>query len=141
MIYILSGIPASGKTTYGKILSQKHNAVLISYDDIPDANTTVDKMSVVYNRWISQIRELALTGKGVVCDNTNLTVKQRKKLFERLKDIPCRKELCVMTTPLNECFERNKSRDNRLPEFVLIQSYERFEYPTDSEGWDKITYI
>lgn len=135
---LLSGIPASGKTTLAHELAQKHNATVHSYDDMPEANTKVSMDGSVKQAWIQNIREDLQSGKSVICDGLNLTVTERKELLAQFSDIPCQKFLHMKIVPLEICLQRNRERKARLPDFVVEQAAERMEPPTKEEGWDKI---
>lgn len=143
MIRVLCGIPASGKTTLGRELKEKYNAKLHSYDDVEDANDiAVCSMEEVYSRWMAGIKADINNGYDVICDSTNLTVKQRAKLLNHLKGFDTRKRLYIVNTPVEECLSRNSQRKTgRLPDFVITQSQEMYEHPSYAEGWNEIIFI
>lgn len=138
ILYLLSGIPGSGKTTLAHELAEQHNATVHSYDDFPGANTKASVDGSVKRAWMEAIREDLQAGKSVVCDGLNLTVKERKELLAMVADIPCKKVLVVKVVPLDVCLQRNRQRKERLPDFVVEQSARKMEPPTDDEGWDVI---
>lgn len=135
---LISGIPGSGKTTLAHELAQKHNAIVHSYDEMPNANTKASMDGSVKQAWIQNIREDLQSGKSVICDGLNLTVAERKELLAQFADIPCQKFLHMKVVPLETCLQRNRERQARLPDFVVEQSAERIEPPAKDEGWDKI---
>lgn len=134
--FVLVGIPGSGKTTLAHELAEKHNATVHSYDDIPNANITID--GSIKQAWIASIRDDLQSGQSVVCDGLNLTVAERKDLLSVIADIPCEKILVFKIVPLEICLKRNRERQTRLPDFVIEQSARKIEPPTPDEGWDKI---
>lgn len=137
-IYLISGIPGSGKTTLAHQLVEQYNATVHSYDEMPGANTKGSMDGSVKQAWLQRIREDLQTGKSVICDGLNLTVAERKELLETFADIPCKKVLYVKIVPLETCLQRNRERKARLPDFVIEQSAQRMEAPTNDEGWDEI---
>ena len=137
-IYLISGIPGSGKTTLAHQLAEQHNATVHSYDELPNANTKASMDGSVKQVWLQAIREDLQTGKSVICDGLNLTVAERKEFLSTFADIPCKKVLFVKIVPLETCLQRNREREARLPDFVVEQSAERMEAPTKDEGWDAI---
>ena len=137
-LYLLSGIPASGKTTLAHQLAEQHNATVHSYDELPGANTKASMDGSVKQAWLVSIREDLHGGNSVICDGLNLTVAERKELLSYVADIPCKKILYVKIVPLETCLQRNRERQARLPDFVVEQSAERMEPPTKDEGWDTI---
>lgn len=137
-LYTLSGIPGSGKTTLAHELGEAHNAIVHSYDDMPNANTRASLDGSVKQAWLKAIREDLEAGKSVVCDGLNITAEQRKEVLSAVSDINCKKVLVVTNVPLETCLQRNRERKARLPDFVVTQSAERMESPTEDEGWDQI---
>lgn len=138
ILYILSGIPGSGKTTLAHQLAEQHNATVHSYDELPGANTKASMDGSVKQAWLASIREDLQAGKSVICDGPNLTVAERKELLDSFTDIPCKKVLVVKIVPLETCLQRNRERQARLPDFVVEQSAIKMEPPTNDEGWDAI---
>lgn len=143
MIYVLCGIPASGKTTLAKYLSEKFNAKIHSWDDIDGANSNPDSINTTRAKWIENIKKDLDIGNNVICDGMNILSEKRVCLINEFKNYNCPKILYVMTTPLEECIKRNAQRigQARLPNFVLEQSQEIYEPPSYSEGWDEIYMV
>jgi tRNA uridine 5-carbamoylmethylation protein Kti12 len=138
-LYLLSGIPGSGKTTLAHELAGRNGAVVRSFDDMDGANTMENSDGSVKREWLRLIRADLIAGKNVVCDSLNLASKDRLEVLSAVSGIPCRKVLAFKVVPLNTCLERNAKREARLPDFVIEQAAQRIEPPTDAEGWDEIT--
>ena len=130
-LYLFCGAPASGKTTISKQMAEKYNAERISFDE---------RHYMRHNEMISPILEALMDEKNVVADSVFAYVKQRKMILDAVKNIPCKKILIYMTTPLDECLRRNANRKNHLPDFVVESFYNSIEPPTLDEGWDEIWY-
>lgn len=128
-LYLFCGSPGSGKTTLSKQMAEQYNAERISFDE---------RHYIRHTDMIPPIIEALIDGKNVVADSVFSHVKQRTAILDAMKDIPCRKVLVYMTTPLDECLRRNANRKNRLPDFVVESFYNSFEPPTLAEGWDEI---
>ena len=78
--FVISGIPGSGKTTLAYKLAEQNNAALHSYDALPGANTKSSMDGSVKRIWLQAIHDDLQSGKSVVCDKLNLTVKDRKEI-------------------------------------------------------------
>lgn len=141
ILSVLSGIPASGKSTLSKQLADKYNAKRYCFDDIPESRNSKKSRQAHHKFWDDISKDL--TFQNVVCDDLNVTIETRQLLLEHLSDVECRKIIYVMTTPLEECLKRNNGRQGieRLPEIVIRSLHSIFELPTLSEGWDEIIYI
>lgn len=137
-LYLLSGIPGSGKTTLAHRLAEEYGAVVHSYDDLPGAGTKESMDGSVKRAWMEGIRADLNAGRSVIGDGLNLTVRERMELISFIEGIPCGKVLCAKIVPLETCLQRNRERAARLPDFVVTQSAERFEAPSGEEHWDKI---
>lgn len=133
---MMMGSPASGKTTKAKEIAEQHNAIVHSYDDIVDLND----IKGTNKRWIEAMQNDLLDGKSVVCDSTNLTVPSRKWILKQL-NIPCKKTLVIMVTPMEECLKRNAARKAKVDEKIIRKALNYIEYPTPSEGWDKVCFL
>lgn len=138
-LYILCGIPASGKSTLSCELSTHYNAKLHCYDSLPNAHNPRQKDAVHAQMWTDIVKDLR-NGYNVVCDDLHTKREWRENILNVLADVECQKILVVMTTPLDECLKRNVNRTARLPDFVLYDLHEKYESPTLDEGWDEILY-
>lgn len=141
-LYVLCGIPGSGKTTEATRIALEKQARLYSYDTVirnSHLKYFSDICMFVYQNIHNDLRD----GHNIVYDAPNTKVSYRKDLLESICKIPCKKILIVMNTSLNECIDRNAHRDKntRLPEGIVYNFYSSFEPPTLCEGWDEIIYI
>lgn len=134
-LYLICGIPGSGKTTLAHELAEQHQAKIHSYDDIPNARRNLDKDGKIKAQWIEAMNADLLAGYSVVCDSTNLTSESRKWIIERL--IPCKKVIIVKDVPLEVCLQRNKGREYEVPEYQIKMAAQFIEPINRDEGWDK----
>lgn len=141
-IYILCGLPASGKTTFSQQLAIEHSAKLYHYDEFKKGSKPQDSKQT-HQRLYKQIAQDLLDGHNVVLDDLHTRLEWREPLLSALQDIPCKKILIVMTTPLEECVRRNAQRQGRarLPDFVIYHLNSRYQPPSLEEGWDDIQYV
>lgn len=139
-LYILSGLPASGKSTYAVELAKKVNATVHHFDDIPGANRK-ETNGQAYEEFWRRIREDLNNGKTVIADGIHTSKALRQKILDAVSDIDCRKVLIVMNTPLDECLRRNANRKPRLSDFCILAVRANYEPPTFDEGWDEIREV
>lgn len=128
-LYVLFGIPASGKTTVAGQMASEHGFSVHSYDEVRDMKTWIDGM----------LSDLS-AGLDVVCDCKCVRADVRKWLLQKVADIPCRKVLVAVVTPVDECIRRNEQREGtaRLPDHHIEIAAKYMQPPTESEGWDEI---
>lgn len=130
-IYVMCGTPGSGKTTLSKQLAEEKKLVRFSYDEMHCFDLRGLMKPVV---------GALLGGKNAIVDNVNNRIKGREMLLNYVKDIPCKKILVFMNTPLDECKKRNANRQNRLPDYFIEGIHNALQIPTLDEGWDEILY-
>ena len=141
-LYVLCGIPGSGKTTTSKRIASECNAKVYHYDEFKKDFIGSD-IKRTHKRLYECIVSDILLGNDVVLDDLHTKLICRKDLLSAIQDAPCKKVLIVMTTPFDECIIRNSQRQGkaRLPEFVIINLNASYQPPTIDEGWDEIQYI
>lgn len=154
VIYILVGLPGSGKSTWVSKKILEENLVIVSTDDIIE-NIAKEKNLTYSDVWESSIKHATklsekiflnalYDGKSIVWDQTNMTAKKRKTILSKIqRDY---KKVCVVfEAPLDVIKERlvkrEKETGKRIPEFVLINMLKSYEEPNLSEGFDKIIKV
>lgn len=126
-ILILSGLPASGKTTHAKqwVAEDPTSRVRINYDDL--------RLSLFGPQWvfnyldekkvkstaIQMAREVLESGYHIVVDNTNLTEKARLPWVELGKEYGTKIEMFDVDTPVSVCVKRDRKREARVGRAVI----------------------
>ena len=146
---MLVGIPCSGKSTFVNRLKKIpfwENAVVLSTDNY------IEKVAQEHNTTYSEIfedcideatRQLELSlieakdkGKNIIYDQTNLSIKTRKKKLSKLPSLYAR-GVIYFDISLEDALERNKHREGKfIPESILKRMYHQLEVPTLEEGFD-----
>ena len=151
---MLVGIPCSGKSTYVeklKTIPYWSNSVILSTDNYiekvaQEHNTTYNE---IFEDCISEAtRQLELAfimakdrGENLIWDQTNLTVKSRKKKLSKLPSFYAR-GVIYFEISLEEALERNKNREGKIiPESILKRMYHQLEIPTKNEDFDYVEKI
>ena len=146
---MLVGIPCSGKSTYVeklKTIPYWSNSVILSTDNYIEKQA--QRMGLTYNQIFDDViddatRELELQlnmakdrGKNIIWDQTNLSVKTRKKKLSKLPSFYAR-GVIYFEISLEEALERNKNREGKfIPESILKRMYHQLEVPTLEEDFD-----
>lgn len=142
MIMVFCGLPGSGKSTFSQRLAAEYNTKLYHYDEFKKGSKPIESKQT-HQRLYKLIAKDLLQGYDVVLDDLHTRLEWRESLLSALQDIPCKKILIVMTTPLEECIRRNAQRQGqaRLPDFVIYHLNQGYQLPSLDEGWDDIQYI
>ena len=145
--FVLCGAPGSGKTTYANSLSKKHNAVILSGDDI---RTELYGNSEVQPNWIeiwSQIENKIEENVGMplIVDGTHCRKDYREEILVLLRSYGYEHiDAVVFHVPLETCLLRNAGRKRIVPEHTvrhMHQSLERSLRGIHQEQFDSITII
>lgn len=123
----MMGVPGSGKTTLACKMAEAIGAVVHSYDEVKDLQI-----------WMQGITKDVLSGKTVIADDTNLNREMRERFLCGIRDVPGKRVLVWLDTPLEECLKRNAGRENKVPKEEIWLSNRLMEPPSPKEGWDKI---
>lgn len=148
VLYILCGLPFSGKTTLAKKLIRRLGANLVSLDQLveqaglPHVDTSIpEKVWKQFKRKSHfLIKNYLKNGQSVINDSVNLTKKDRQHL--RLMATKYNSEVRVIyfETPLSLAKRRwklNKRYQKRfdIPEYIFEDAAIKLETPTDEENF------
>lgn len=141
-LFVLCGLPASGKSTYAKELAEKYNANIHASDSIrEELSGDINNQNIndlVFKTLHRRIKEDLANGKSCIMDATNINYKRRMAFLQELNKIPCEKICILMATPYEECLKNNANRDRKVPEEVIERMYRHFDVPYWYEGWDDV---
>ena len=143
ILYMLVGIPASGKSTWANenegYDSNEKFTYWFSSDKIRSIYNLKDNnkvFNILHNRIFEALRE----GYNAIYDATNVSRKYRIFFLNELnqKKIDCEKICVLFLTPVHICKERNAARFECVPDYVYDRMLRNFQLPMKEEGWDEI---
>ncbi|WP_455937210.1 AAA family ATPase [Gemella morbillorum] len=141
-LFMMIGIPASGKTSLAEQIAKSEDAEIVSSDNIRkelygDENIQGDSnevFKIVENRIIDGLKN----NKNMIFDATNINYKRRMAFLQKIKKIKIGKIAIMVATPYEQCLIRNSQRKRQVPEEVMKRMYFNFYVPQYFEGWDDI---
>ena len=153
-LVMLCGIPCSGKSTYVeklKKLDYWKDAVVLSTDNYIEKEA--QSLGLTYNQIFDDVisdatRELEMEfnwakskGRNIIWDQTNLSVKTRRKKLYKLPSFYAR-GVIYFEVSLEEALERNENREGKyIPKSVLKRMWHQFEIPTLEEDFDYVEKV
>ena len=150
ILYMLMGIPGSGKSAFREKQFSGDYAEHISTDDVIQKIATLfdltyddcfqDCFKFAEAQILSQITKAINKNRLIVWDQTNLTRKSREKKLALFKDSSYKRIIYVFPTPDPEELKRRlyKRPGKTIPPKILQSMIKSFEYPVLEEGFDEI---
>lgn len=145
-LYLMCGLPGSGKSTFLKNkVKNKETSAIISRDEIrfalvkPEEEYFSHEKEVYTELW-KRINEALITKKDVFVDQTSLTPKARQWLLSHVHNYD-NANLIWIDEDLNTCLERNELRKGTrsyVPRGVIRRMAAQFVEPSLNEGFDYI---
>lgn len=146
-LYLVCGVPASGKTTFLKthLKPKSHNpSIIVSRDKIrfslvKEGEPYFSKEKEVYRLFWGYINSSLAQGHDVFADQTSLTPKSRKYLLDHVTGYEHVNAIWIKTD-INTCIERNSHRTGRehVPPRTIINMWDSFTIPSFDEGFYRI---
>jgi predicted kinase len=149
-LYMLVGVPASGKSTWAK--NNQSSALVASSDDFIEKQA--EKMGSTYNdvfddyikaantHAITTARKAFSDNMDLIWDQTNLTKNGRRN---KLKMVPnnYRKVAVFFPTPHTDVLKKRLSSrpGKNIPDYVMNSMIKTIEKPTPDEGFDDIIVV
>lgn len=156
IVYMLIGLPGSGKTHYRSILNKDHSMFEISRDDIVEEVAREYNLSygkVFTNRKLSEHVDKEFNQKlndevinknlDVIIDMTNLSRKSRNKKLSRFPSSIYEKKAIVFIRNLEDILtinEERKSIDKYIHDSIFLTMCKSFDVPLYDE-FDSIEYV
>lgn len=148
-IYMLIGIPCSGKSTYASFLkSNKPGIVVVSSDEIRKELTgtyvfTSKSNEIVFETAKLMINQALAKGLDVVFDATNTLRIYRGDIINIAEKYHSVIIAVVFKAPVSLCLKRNSKRsiERKIPENVILDMSRRDLEISKSEGFDEVIEI
>lgn len=140
-LIMMVGLPASGKSTKAKELSEQYNAVVLSSDQLReelfnDINFQGDNVKL-FEELHKRANQHLTEGYNVILDATNTNRKRRMHLIKN--EIKADEYTCYyMNTPIGECLYNDGKRGRQVGYEVINKMYKAMQIPIKSEGWDEV---
>lgn len=150
-LYVLVGVPGSGKSTWINNQEWAKDCVIVSTDNhVESYAKSISKTytDVFENYMPTAVRLMAddvikarEQGKDIIWDQTSTSVSSRKKKFKMLPDYFA--IAVVFKTPdEQELMKRLSNRPGKtIPWSVVSDMIKNFEMPTEKEGFKEIWYV
>lgn len=128
-LYFMKGLPASGKTTKALELVRDDEAYRVNKDDIRmmmfngDYHSDLERTVIDIERYT--VRRLLNQGYSVVVDNTHLNPQHEREYRSIADFFGAEFEVILCDTPLEICLERDRVREKRVGDEVIIQMHDR----------------
>lgn len=139
-LYILIGVPGSGKSTWANMFCKHLRYVSrdeIRFDLINENEDYFSHEKEVFSKFVGTITQTLVDGFSVVADATHINMASRRKLTYAIDNLFKDYNIVyvIFDTPYEICFARNNMREGRahVPEEVLKNMYNSFRAPRDDE--------
>lgn len=137
--YVCVGLPGSGKSTW----ANAQGLPVVSTDAIRKelfGDESIQRNpQAVFGIAFKKLQEQLKKGNSVIFDATNLTIKNRKNIFKKI--YPFSAHAIVFPISANECIERIKTRERKVPSKVILNMQKHFQLPSKEEGFEEIVIL
>jgi predicted kinase len=146
-LYVLTGLPASGKTTYAR--RELAGAVRVSLDDLRLMMSGVS-YDARYEPMVAAAADAMLEallvraaheGFDIVFDATNVTRKWRRRAIAQALRHGVEPHSIYFAIPLAVAAARNRARQQAVPDEVVRRFYEKLEPPSADEGFVTVVTV
>ncbi len=146
-LYILVGIPGSGKTTYAR--AELATCLRVSLDDMR-LMLTGNSFNPRYESLVAEIGNASLDivmrasrrrGYDIVFDVTSVSRRWRSATIRRAVSNDLDPHCIFFDIPLSVALQRNRARSNPVPEAVVARFFRQLEPPTLDEGFLNVTVV
>lgn len=139
-VYVMVGLPGSGKSTW---ITQHSNAAVVCPDAIRaewygDAIIQGDG-AAVFQEAYKRVDAALAKGQDVIFDATNTTQLARRSI---INNTHAQRYVAVfMDTPLSVCKIRNAQRDRHVPNNIIERMAHKLTKPTIKEDFNEVITV
>jgi predicted kinase len=142
-IYMLVGIPSSGKSSWAKENAKKLSAEICSSDSLRkelygDESIQGDN-NKLFDLLHARMKSFLNNEHNVIYDATNISQKRRIQFNKEFKDY--RREVIYFNTSYHACVMRDAWRERRVGADVIRRMFHNLQVPVEAEGWDKVSIV
>ncbi len=141
-LWLIAGVPGSGKSTFLANRFNEPNMKIISRDAIRfkllgDEDTYFKNEDTVWNMYVDAIKDSLQENKHTIIDATHLNERSRNKILNRLNLDGVDINVIYFKVPLNVCIDRNSQRTGRafVPTDAITKMYASYRYPNFNEKY------
>lgn len=142
-IYIMMGIPGSGKSTFVKSMMEDGDVWisrdLIRFAILKDGDSYFSKEDEVFKQFVENINLAIRKGANkIYVDATHLNTVSRAKVISKIYEKYEELNLVYVKVPLELAIERNNRRSGRslVPETSIREMYAKLQGAQPDEGFD-----
>ena len=143
-LFMMVGIPSSGKSYIREKIAERENAIIFSSDIVRaklNMDPSKDDQNIkLFDLMYEMIKEELSKGNNVLLDSTNTYRKYRKPFLQSL-DEDVEVIGVLMMRQIENCLAANKNRENRIDESVIRHMYEEYDLPLYEDGFDRFEII
>lgn len=126
VLVVLTGLPASGKTTVArKLEEEREDLEIISSDSIRRKG----KPSQLWERMLDMVEEELGRDRVVMVDATNYTKGHRERFISAARESGCPFLVVCFKAKLESLLSRNLLRDEKIPSDAIRRLAKLFEEP------------
>ncbi|NJR44554.1 MAG: ATP-binding protein [Hyellaceae cyanobacterium CSU_1_1] len=145
-LYLLCGMPFSGKTTLGKSIAQHLSCPYISLDEINEAKGLFGGDGIPVEEWekthflaMEQLPSLMESGQNIVVDDTSCFRWLRERFIDFVKPYDYQTVIVFLDIPLSVIKKRMKQNEetkarHRVKQNIIEEMAKTFEPPQADEN-------